>query len=364
MQIHFTLLTGFLLVVIAQSFFAAGLLFCSRENRPSNRLLALLIVTLALWLIDHFMRIAGIYQQQPNLYFLPIFYSLGFGPLIWFYVRSLVNANFRLRRSDLLHFLPVALQALLYITLTFSSYRTKYNFWENIHKPFTYRLEFDGTWLSLMIYLSLSFRLVVRYQSWLKDNYSETSLIRLNWLKVLLGALIVVCVQWLIEVMLRDGLQVYFQYDYSVQLLGMLVLMLGAGGLRQSSLAQITYQPPPKEDLSTPFQADPMVMERLTTAMQTDRLYLNPTLTLAELSATLKLSPRVVSKHINAGLGISFSDYVNRYRVAEVKRRLGNGDLQKLTLLGIALESGFNSKTSFNRIFKEMEGIAPSDFKQ
>lgn len=364
MQINLTFVTGFLIVAIAQSVFAAAMLFLSRDNRSSNRLLSVLILLLALWLTDHFMRIAGIYNQDPQLYFLPLFYSLAFGPLIWCYVRSLVNAAFHLGRKDLWHFIPVMIQAALYWSLTFLPYRTKYWFWEHVHKPYTYRLEFDATWLSLIIYLILAFRLVKRYQAWLRDNYSETSRIRLNWLKVLLLALIVVCVQWLAEVILRDGLGIYFQYDFSVQLLALLMILLAVAGHSQPSLGKIVYQSQPKEETSLPFQTDPEILVRLVAAMEQDRLYLNPTLDLNELSAALKLSPRVVSRHINTGMGVSFSDYVNGYRVKEVKRRIRQGDLEKLTLLAIALESGFNSKTSFNRVFKDMEGMAPSEFRE
>ncbi|WP_343523935.1 helix-turn-helix domain-containing protein [Pedobacter sp.] len=362
MQIELNFITAFLIAVISQSIFAAFILFVSRNNQHPNRLLAALIVILALWLSDHFMRISGIYRQMPNLYFLPIFYSLAFGPLIWFYVRSLTNSNYKINQKELIHLVPVAFQALLYWVLAFSPYTTKYWFWEHIHKPYTYRLEFDGTWISMVIYLSLSLRLVKDYQIWLADHYSETSKIRLNWLKAVLLALIIVCLQWFIEVVLREFMGIYFNYDYSVQLLGLLILILGVAGLRQSSLAGIVYQPGKREDAAQPFQTDPLILERLINAMEHDRLFLNPTLTLAEMSAYLKLSPRLVSKHINQGLGLSFIDFVNRYRIDEVKRRLRAGDLTKLTLLAIAQESGFNSKSSFNRIFRDSEGIAPSDF--
>ena len=66
---------------------------------------------------------------------------------------------------------------------------------------------------------------------------------------------------------------------------------------------------------------------------------------------------------MNNGFGQSFNDLVNSYRVAEVKRRLRTPDAQRLTLLGIALDSGFNSKTTFNRIFKQFTGYAPRDWQ-
>jgi len=359
LQLNWT--TIILALVIAQSLFSAGLLLFAGENKRPNRILALLIFLLSLWLLDDLMRIGLIYRQQPRLYFMPIFYSFAFGPLLWLYVKSLVNADFRPLKVHLLHFIPVIIQGLLYWSLAFSSYATKYWYWTQVHQPYTYRLEFDGTWISLLIYGWLSFRQIQYYQTWVSANFSETSRIRLNWLKTVLAALLVLCLQWFIEIVMRDGYNVYFNYDLTVQLLGILILILAIGGLRQSSLNDIRYQPAIEKETSA-FQTDPVILEKIKAAMEADLLYLNPTLTLAELAAHIETPVRNVSRHINEGLDRSFNDYVNRYRVQGVIRRIDAGDLQKFTLLAIAQNCGFNSKTSFNRIFKEVTGMPPSAY--
>jgi len=97
--------------------------------------------------------------------------------------------------------------------------------------------------------------------------------------------------------------------------------------------------------------------------MQTRKLFLNPDLSLADLAAETGMTPNAVSLCLNAGFGKSFSDFVNGYRIGEVKRRLQAGDTARLTLLGIAYESGFNSKTTFNRVFKEATGMPPKTYK-
>lgn len=363
MQINFNVLVVLLIVVISQSLFAAGLLFSSTKNKLSNRLLSILIIAIALWLTDDFMRISRIYRQYPNLYFLPLFYSLSFGPLIYFYVRSLTNHNFRLNPTHILHFIPVLLQTSLYIYLTFCNYPTKNWYWENIHQPYIYRLEFDGTWLSMMIYLTLSFRLLQKYQVWILNNFSEVSKIRLNWLKIIIGILIVLCVQWLIEIILRDFFNIYFEYNYSIEILGIMALILGISGIKQANLSDISFDSEEKlTEAKTPFIVDPIFISKIESAMRDQKLYLDPTLTLIQLSSLLNLPPKIVSKSINSGFEKSFNDFVNGYRVEEVKQRLNLSDLQKLTILGIALECGFNSKSTFNRIFKEFTGVAPTEF--
>lgn len=362
MPVQLNWITLLLAIVISQSLFAAGLLYFSRQNRFSNRVLSILILGIALWLSDHFMRIAGVYNKRPGLYFLPIFYSFSFGPLIWFYVQTLVNANFKFKKSDLFHFIPVVLQAGLYLVLACSSYQVKYWYWMHVHRPFTYRIEFDGTWLSLTIYLVLSFRLVRHYQVWVINNFSEVSRIKLNWLRAILLTLIFLCAQWFVEIILREQFGIYFNYDYSVELLGLFVLILGVAGLRQSSLSAVVYQPPAPEKAAIVFNPDPALLKKIEQAMEKERLFLNPTLTLTEFSNAIGVNSWLVSRNINTGLNKSFNDFVNYYRVKEVKRRLGNGDLEKFTLLAIAFDSGFNSKTNFNRIFKDQTGASPSAF--
>ncbi|MCW3464918.1 helix-turn-helix domain-containing protein [Chitinophaga nivalis] len=365
MQICFTGIVALLAMIISQSVFAAGLLFFAKYNKLSNRLLATLILSIALGLTDHFMRIAGIYDQRPALYFMPIFYSFGFGPLLYFYVRCLVNQDFKFRRIHLLHFIPVALQFVLYLILAFCTLSFKEWYWENVHQPYSYRIEFDGSWISLSIYLFMSVRLLLRYQRWLQNNFSELSKIKLNWLKTLLIILMILCSQWFIEMLLRDWKGLYFDYDYSVEILGITALVLGVAGIRQSNLTGITYEVADKqaaEDAKTLFEPDPEILNKIREAMEKQQLYLNPGLTLIELAQAIKLNPKVVSRHINAGFKKSFNDFVNGYRVEEVKRKLTPANLERTTIMSIAMDAGFNSKSTFNRIFKELTGMAPSEF--
>ena len=97
--------------------------------------------------------------------------------------------------------------------------------------------------------------------------------------------------------------------------------------------------------------------------MEEDRIFLNPELNLDALSKHLGLPSKTVSTVLNQQLHKSFTEYVNGYRVQEVKRRLEESHASNLTILGIALESGFNSKASFQRIFKEMTGTSPGAFQ-
>ncbi len=378
LQLDLTPLSAALLAVVAQALFAAGLLAAAPLNRVPNRFLALLMAAIALWLLDGLARVGGLYARHPGLYFSPIYYSLGFGPLLYFYVRSLTNAGFRWRAAHGWHFGPVAAQAALYGWLRLQPYAERNNFWQHVHRPVTYRLEFVGTWVSLLLYLFLSLRLLRRYERWLTDNFSETSRLRLRWLRVLLLLLALVSGQWFVEIVLREFFGTYYRYDYSTELLGVVVFVIGVVGLRQADMQAVQFVPdgeaeaPATDHLPAaaatptappPTAPDPALLARITAALADDHLYQNPTLTLAELAAHLGLPPKSVSAAINAGFGRTFNDLVNGYRVAEVQRRLAAPDARRFTLLAIALDSGFNSKTTFNRIFKQVTGVAPSEFE-
>lgn len=362
MQIQFSWLTVLYGAIISQGIFAALVLWFARRNRTSNRILAILLLSISLWLIDTLFRVTGIYHQQPNLYFKPIYYSFAFGPLLYFYVKSLTNSTFQFTRKNLFHFTPVVLQAALYWFLTFQDYTFKRWYWLEIHQPLTYRIEFDGTFLSLAVYLVFSLLLLKSYQKWLRNNFSEFSTITLNWLRTILAIMLLLCVQWFVEVIIREIYQDYYAYNFSVLILGILSLFLAFGGIQQNSLSEVNFTKKSGSATEKNINIDQSILSKIKVRMEADKDYLNPTLTLKEFAQTLQVPSRTVSEHINHGLDKSFVDFVNEYRVNEVKQRLQSSDLEVYTILAIAFECGFNSKATFNRTFKKFTGKSPREF--
>lgn len=360
MEIQLNGLTILFAVIISQGFFASLMLSLTSRNQLSSRILAFLLFFISLWLIDSFFRVSDMYHQNPDLYFKPIYYSFAFGPLIYLYVKSITNASFRWQKKDLLHFLPVLVQAALYWYLNFQDYSFKRWYWLEVHQPFTYRLEFDGTFVSLAVYLILSLRILRNYQRWIKDNFSELSRITLTWLRILLVLLLILCIQWFIEVLLRELYHNYFDYNYSAILLGIIVLFMAIGGIRQISLDNVRFTN--AAESPTVKVVDEAILEKIRKRMETSQDYLNPTLTLKEFADAMGLPPRLVSEHINRGMGKTFVDFVNAYRVEAVKQKLASSRSTTYTLLALAFESGFNSKATFNRAFKKITGKSPSDF--
>jgi AraC-like DNA-binding protein len=104
-------------------------------------------------------------------------------------------------------------------------------------------------------------------------------------------------------------------------------------------------------------------LRALLASMESEHLYRNSTLTLTELAEHLSVSPHNLSEVINTRLGKNFYDLVNGYRLEEVKQDLTDPAKQHLKILSLAFDAGFNSKATFNTLFKERTGMTPSEFR-
>jgi AraC-like DNA-binding protein len=97
--------------------------------------------------------------------------------------------------------------------------------------------------------------------------------------------------------------------------------------------------------------------------MQSEKPFLDNELNLLKLAAHMQITIHTLSYVINEGYGENFAQYVNRYRVEEAKKLLDDPQVAHLSILGIAFDAGFNSKTVFNTTFKKITGLSPSEYK-
>jgi AraC-like DNA-binding protein len=98
--------------------------------------------------------------------------------------------------------------------------------------------------------------------------------------------------------------------------------------------------------------------------METEKPHLNENLTLGELANNLEILPNNLSRLINEEFGKNFHEFVNAYRIDEVKKSLADPKFAHYSLLGIAFECGFNSKSTFNSVFKQLTGKTPSAYRK
>lgn len=313
-----------------------------RPQHPANRWLALLLSGLTLQIIDYFLSRSGVYYHHRLLYFMPLFFSWGFGPLLYGYVQARTAKTVTL---GWWHFLPVAIQVLFYAVLMFQPLATKSWFWLTVHKPYTRYVEYYGSCLLILYYL---------HRSWQTIRQTDQ---RGDWLAGLLRGMSLFYVIALIDPLINQS---YLspqatKFYLTTQVLPVLVYTLALAGLGYNR-----FRPDAKGQNTAPVKADHQV--QILRAIREEKLYQDPDLTLASLAGHLELSPNVISRTINAGFKQSFADFINTHRINEVKRRLATGDADRVTILALALDAGFSSKTTFNRVFKEQTGHTPKEY--
>jgi len=336
MTVYLDLRNLFDLFCIVQGFTTAILLFV-RSDRASNRWLAWLIGGLTLQVVDYFLSRSGVYYNHRWLYFTPLFFSWSFGPLLYGYVRARAGLAVPGLRW---YWVPVVVQGLFYTVLMVQSLDTKAWFWLNVHKPYTRYVDHYGTCL------------MVLYAIYRSRPYASEP-----WVRILLNGLAVFYGIAVVEPLVN---QAYLpprwpRFYLTSQILPVFVYVLALIGLLYDRLQKIE-----KAGRLLPVSADQR--RQVLDAIREQELYKDPELTLASLARHLGETPNAVSRIINGGFNQSFNEFINTYRIGEVKRRLTAGDTERLTILALAFDAGFSSKTTFNRVFKEQTGYTPKAY--
>ncbi len=349
----------FQLFCLVQGLTTAGyLLFFARPRAAGGRWLGLLLLALTAQVLDYFLSRSGVYFRHRSLYFTPLFFSWSFGPLLLAYVRTRTGEP---QPLHIIHWLPGLVQVLFYSVLAVQDFDTKTAFWLTVHKPLTRYVEHYGALLSLVLYAWAALRRLNRAPLPLPRGLRV-------WLQILLAfgaaaALDPLVNRWY----LPAGAPLFYFSSLGLPVLTYgLVLFGGRGGKGTESAAGLIATPPAALPRAPAAEVviDPTQLAAVVQALEEAELYKDPDLTLDGLARHVGLTPNTVSQLLNAGLGQSFSEIVNGYRLAEVKRRLLTDDVRRFTVLALAFDAGFNSKATFNRIFKEKTGLTPSEYRK
>jgi AraC-like DNA-binding protein len=344
----------------------AVLLATSGRNRAANLLLAAFIAAISLKLAPYMLGFAGFYASFPWLSFAPLNFGLALGPLLWLHVFRLTVG--RMPPRAWLHLAPVMLQAGYYVVLFPWPQERKDAFASAVDGPWVQPVM---TWLALAsfsLYLALAWSRYRRYQAWLDQTLSNREQFRLPWLKHLLWVLAIVLPCW-IAFELASSLRAFDYYERYPLYLG-LTLLVGFLGLEGWRHADLTYPLPGPGEESAPISAEPPAPgrdwsdpgRRWRDQLERSGGWRDPDLSLAALARHLGTNTHYLSRAFNEGLGKSFNEVVNEIRVRAVQAALQQPDAAS-DLMALALSVGFNSKSSFNRVFKAMTGVTPSEYR-
>lgn len=312
----------------------------------------------------------GLDGYREVLFFVPTQHYFLLGPVIFFYSRSLINPLFTLTRMDYLHFMP----GLLYILYALIAFITDtfildqfYFYADGRDKDLNSLYQFVGT-AYMIVYLILCTRLYFSYQSRIYMEYSFAEAISYDWLKRFLLALVTILSARIIFLLIYPGWGDFGAKFWYYFIFSVLFYYIALTGLLNTIRLSISYHLPEesadqsKDEISTPLKDIEPLKASLNELMQNKLLYRNPLLSLTELSDEMGVHKKQISAIINRGFEMNFNDYVNSFRIEEVKNRLEQGGAEDFTILAIALDSGFNSKTTFNRAFKKYTDTTPQQF--
>jgi AraC-like DNA-binding protein len=345
-----------------------------------HKVLIVFFLLNGLLLLDHYLELKRIIFEYPHLLGLTYTLPIALGPLLFYYTRVMTGEKRPAFRKFLFtHGIPFILLTLYFL---FDYYflpaheKLEYYYRESEGETslVVYVTEFFLNF-SIPVYAVLSLIHLKKYVKKLKSKFSYTENINLRWLAVILWFYTGISMLMLITNLFSDIIPIFsFLFGdsliYGVFVIG--VFGIGYYGIKQKVI-YIESTTTIIEDLKqkgryrksslTVTENDPN-LEQLFKLMEADKVYLNSQLSLKELAGKMNFTENNLSQLINEGLGKNFYDFVNAYRVEEVKQKIKKPEYGHLTLFGIAQECGFNSKSSFNSIFKQHTGITPSEFRK
>jgi AraC-like DNA-binding protein len=364
-----------------QCFLLAFLIyFHHKSDRRVNKFLALYTGCTAIIMSGPLILQLGSWQQ--NFFTEP--FTVIVGPMMYLYIRSFKEIiSWKKAFPHLIPFIAYFIASVIWVSYLDNKY------------PASKAMPTDAVRSNLMIgwlmiryiilylYYFLSRRELIIYQRSIRHLFSETSQLDLNWIRLLItGYLILISISVaMFVVMLTFPHQTYLLYLVTIALATPYVYLCTFKSITQPTIWQKTSadaetleqqmsdsaaMEKSKQSKSKEVSADTQVTEtasRIVYIMETNRLYQETELTLQDLSDKLQLPAHRVSTAINEGLKKNFYDLVNGYRVEEAKRLLLHPGNANYTILSVGFEAGFNSKTTFNTVFKKFTGQTPTEFR-
>ncbi|NRA91384.1 MAG: AraC family transcriptional regulator [Psychroserpens sp.] len=332
------------------------------QNKAS-KWLSLLLFLWSMYLIPYMLGYAGWYEggiKRQIMFFVPFMQVLLIGPVVYFYTKSLLNPGFNISRKDWIHFIPFVLYSIysLIVFITDILVLDEYYFYaDNKDKDLSDWYQAVGL-VSMVFYLVLSLRDYANYKRLIFEKVSYADNILFSWIKnfmiAFLGLLILRVLFFIINPEWGNfGNQ--FWYYLAFSFVFYYISFNGyAHAVKTSTLidsenvqATIFEEKENTNEKSQHLETEILKWKpKLEALISEDQLYKNSRLNLSDVAKELKTTPKMISAVVNSGFNMNFNDFINHYRVEAVIDQLKNGEQNTKTLLGIALDCGFNSKAT------------------
>jgi AraC-like DNA-binding protein len=298
----------------------------------------------------------------------PTFFLIA--PFLWFYIKELIGERVDLPKSLLFHFLPFLL--IIFLSLTIRSI--------DLHFSFTQFLDHHQRLINILFWITVvaqfsAYQFFIRkkwivYQKLIQQEVSNKEGVDISWVRFFLVVFLLINLFFLFSLFAAVHLANGSWLPKTTALIFSLsVFALGYKGILQKEIFQPDVSALSEEVVSLPSEKtvhkpDQELISRLLDYMKEKKPYLDAELTLSSLAKDMNISRSQLSLLINEGIGDNFYDFINKYRVEEVKKLMIDPSVRNYNLLGIAIEAGFKSKSTFNLIFKRFTGLTPTEYRK
>jgi len=372
-----------------QTFVFSFLLFFKKGKNQSDKFLMGFFFMISLYLLNIYSTQYQFWMHFPDILFIYSLVFLSYGPLLYFYVLSLTGSLVN-KKQILLHSIPVIVVLLILFPFFFANKDQKLLCFTDrfMNLPIHIGIGTFLQYLSSPVYFVLILLHLRKHNIQLKEQYSSVEKLNLDWMrKLLIGGITI----WMIEcvnVIALNFTEIDFLMTYNtswyIKLAFMVfVILIGYYGINQGVVFSKVNTPiehhhetqktsSDKIDHSENLQKNQLISPELALQykqsllkyMDDEKPYMNNELRIQDISNELNIPIHILSYIINTQLNKNFFDFVNAYRIEEAKRRLLSKEYDKLTIIAIAFDCGFNSKATFNRLFKQYTLSTPSEFKK
>jgi AraC-like DNA-binding protein len=364
--------TSLFIISIAQGIFLISLIAVRRSgNRMASGLISAMLLIMILTNFGYLVVRTELNHYIPQFFAIPFGMILLYGPLIYLYSRSVLDSKFRWKPIYWLHFLPYVLQLVRNFPMFLASRSSWLWFNQTFlagELPIYYqeKIAFVLQVVHLFIYLMITWRWI---QSAVRDlantRFVVSAVTRIIWIKQLSFCflIILITVSSLYILILIQGHYIPVTNYVNTIIMSAVIYFIAYRLVLNPALISPDFEKKYKSYMPFIGADGDKYISRLESLMEKNKIFTNPELKLAELSKEVGLPPHQVSKLINEKMGKSFTEYINELRVAEFIKRLKDHKYASYSIFGIALDVGFNSKSSFNTAFKKITGKSPSAYK-
>lgn len=341
----------------------------NKTNFLANYWLTLFFITLFFAFFVGNLREFQFYLEYPHMYKALDLGTFAISPNLYLTIRYFTTPLNKINKKDALHFIPT----LLYIVLN-----CKYFFYTDVelineiiyfpqNAQLFHVLEIVFIFQCL-IYFIIGHLKLKKYQKNI-ILYDTSNLVSLIWLEYFIYGILILLVLWILNSTSIFGSYIFIGYGFCIYYLGYHAI---------NQIETFPYSEENKNNLKILLTEDIVETKKqvlnpselkswkikLIKIMENKKPYLDNEINLIKLSAILNISIKELSYLINEGFGENFNQFINRYRVEESKKLLIDATFKNLNMVGIAFQSGFNSKTIFNTTFKKNTGITPTEYQK